>query len=263
MDSSGHLREHVPLIIASSLFYYGVQLLSPYLSPRLSKHYPSLKPKTRREWDVRVVSTVNTLTVLPLAITCFKYQHILAEDKAFASHPAALRLAAIAAGYFLWDTAESVSRLDIPFMIHGLSSMLIFIFGLTPFVLYYAPISLMWELSTPFLNIHWFLDKTKRTGSPAQLVNGGLLLLVFFAARICYGSWASYDLFKTLYRVRHDIPTWMSGFYLCGNVSLNVLNWIWFFKMIDALRRRFSDKEDGRKTQKVAVRQPAAAAKEL
>jgi hypothetical protein len=40
-----------------------------------------------------------------------------------------------------------------------------------PFVAYHSARFLLWELSTPFLNIHWMLDKTGQTGSPLQLVN--------------------------------------------------------------------------------------------
>ena len=42
--------------------------------------------------------------------------------------------------------------------------------------------------STIFLNIHWFLDKTGRTGTTLQLINGFLLLATFFVVRIVMGG---------------------------------------------------------------------------
>lgn len=78
-----------------------------------------------------------------------------------------------------------------------------------PFLAYYCNHCLLWEVyvqptraspsasmlttqnthrSTIFLNIHWFLDKTGRTGSPLQLVNGIFLLGAFLGVRIIYGG---------------------------------------------------------------------------
>lgn len=45
----------------------------------------------------------------------------------------------------------------------------------------------MWELSTPLLNLHWFLEKTNRSGSPLMIVNAVVLMIVFLSVRIGYG----------------------------------------------------------------------------
>jgi hypothetical protein len=42
---------------------------------------------------------------------------------------------------------------------HAIASMLVFLFGLGPFTFYYGAVFILFEASTPFLNIHWFLDK--------------------------------------------------------------------------------------------------------
>lgn len=60
-----------------------------------------------------------------------------------------------------------------------------------PFVNYYAPVFILYELSSPFLNIHWFLDKIEMTGSRTQWYNGMLLLSVFFCCRLVWGTWQS------------------------------------------------------------------------
>ena len=80
-----------------------------------------------------------------------------------------------------------------------------------PFLQYFSPRFLLWELSTPFLNIHWFLDKTGRTGSTFQLVNGILLLCTFFGVRIVYG-W---------YTVR--LRPFSAGLFLNNIFSVNLL----------------------------------------
>lgn len=60
-----------------------------------------------------------------------------------------------------------------------------------PFLNYYAPTFILYELSSPFLNIHWFLDKVNMTGSRAQWYNGMALLFTFFACRLVWGTWQS------------------------------------------------------------------------
>ena len=58
-----------------------------------------------------------------------------------------------------------------------------------PFLAYYGPRFLLWELSTPFLNLNWFLERTSLKGSKLHLINGISLLISFFFARLVYGSY--------------------------------------------------------------------------
>lgn len=58
-----------------------------------------------------------------------------------------------------------------------------------PFLAYYGPRFLLWELSTPFLNLNWFFDRTPLKGTKLHLVNGIALLVSFFSARLIYGSY--------------------------------------------------------------------------
>jgi hypothetical protein len=70
------------------------------------------------------------------------------------------------------------------------------LFGLRPFLMYYGPRVLMFELSTPFLNLNYWFDKYGMTGSKAQLVNGVLLLASFAGARIVWGWGLTWDFFS-------------------------------------------------------------------
>jgi hypothetical protein len=140
---------------------------------------------------------------------------------------------------------------------------------------FYAPTFILYELSSPFLNIHWFCDKLNRTGSTLQFVNGIILLVTFFSCRLCWGTYNSIRVFADVYRAytagavtltdpevgklsstttignagfKHDIlrfadgqtvPLWLAAAYLASNLTLNGLNWFWFSKMIETLRKRF------------------------
>ncbi|KAG8721113.1 hypothetical protein FRC08_015607 [Ceratobasidium sp. 394] len=77
------------------------------------------------------------------------------------------------------------------------------------------------------------------TGGLLQAINGFILLSLFFAVRVCYGIYVSFDFFHTLVEVRGTIPAGLAIIYGGGNLALNVLNLFWFTKMIAALRKRF------------------------
>lgn len=155
---------------------------------------------------------------------------------------------------------------------------------------FYATNFILYELSSPFLNIHWFCDKLNMTGSNLQFVNGIVLLFTFFSCRLCWGTYNSFRVFADVYRAyaagavtladpevgklssnttlgnagfKHDIlrfaegqtvPLWLAAAYLISNLILNGLNWFWFGKMIETLRKRFDPP--------LGTRKPEASVKE-
>jgi hypothetical protein len=109
------------------------------------------------------------------------------------------------------------------------------------------------------------------TGTKPQLYNGIALLFTFAACRLVYGTIQSIFVYIDMYRATQSspdagylaashgnstmsdpnhnvmafatdaepIPLWLAGLYVASNVTLNALNWHWFFKMIAAVRKRF------------------------
>jgi len=114
------------------------------------------------------------------------------------------------------------------------------------------------------------------TGSKIQFYNGIILLFAFFGCRLCWGSYQSARVFYDVYRAiftphlalndpafgklnngtvvdasnvpqseimqfagDRQVPIWLAGCYLLSNLVLNGLNWYWFSKMIETLRKRF------------------------
>lgn len=126
-----------------------------------------------------------------------------------------------------------------------------------PFVNYYACNFILFELSTPFLNVHWFLDKVNMTGSNLQLYNGFALLFTFFSCRLVYGPIQTYRVFSDIFALSGKnpslpgkgvfahvtsqtyIPKWLSFAYLASNATLMFLNFYWFYMMIYAVQKRF------------------------
>ena len=59
---------------------------------------------------------------------------------------------------------------------------------------------MLYELSTPFLNIHWFCDKLGMTGSKLRMYNGIALLVTFFGCRIVWGTYPTVLIYSDNYK---------------------------------------------------------------
>ena len=151
---------------------------------------------------------------------------------------------------------------------------------------YYGPTFILYELSSPFLNFHWFFDKLNMTGSRAQLYNGIVLLVTFFLCRLVWGTYQSVRVYQDVWAAlqapsplnpsvpvtvpdaatkpaldanteimrfagKQHVPVWLAITYLGSNLVLNTLNFYWFGKMIETVRKRFQKPK--RKVEKAVV----------
>ena len=99
---------------------------------------------------------------------------------------------------------------------------------------YYGASLLMFEASTPFLNLRWFLGQFGWTKSALYMVNTILFATVFFLARIIYGISTCYEGLETLYEFKAEVEIPVFVFIVIAAFSMNFLNLYWFFKIIKA-----------------------------
>ncbi|KAF1946068.1 DUF887-domain-containing protein [Clathrospora elynae] len=275
---------HVHEVIVAFTFY---SVTKRYISPAVSRFlfpriYPAFNARTKLGWDVHFVSFVQSTLVCSLALWVkWKDSELSQMDTMERVHGytgASGLVQAFAGGYFLWDlavTARNVRVFGVGMLFHAICALCVFSLGFRPFINYYACTFILYELSSPFLNIHWFCDKLNMTGSTIQLVNGIVLLVTFFSCRIVWGSYQTVRVFSDIYNAytagtvtlsdpafgklknstivgnaafKHDvlqfaegqtIPLWLVAAYLTSNLVLSSLNWLWFGKMIATLRKRF------------------------
>ncbi|CAE6420717.1 unnamed protein product [Rhizoctonia solani] len=279
----GHLQTIAYSFGVFTMIYIVSALTSPFIAPGT---YPKLPRRTKHSWNVHAVSMAHAIVIGPMAAhRLLTLPEVGSSEKAFGWNESMGLLHGIAVG-FVWDTIESVlAQVEIGFIIHGLACTLIFGLSYRPFMAFYGPSALVWEISTPFLNSkiqrsflgrklshifprlcfsslvclllnkqakccdhsYWirYLDKLQMTGGPLQAINGFILLGLFFTVRVCYGLYMSFDFFQTLLAVHGSIPIGLTLTYGLGNIALNVLNLFWFTKMIAALRKRFQKGDPG------------------
>jgi len=123
------LPYHIHHILAAFLLYQGIFLL---LSPAISRTlffpstYKRLDRRTRVNWDVHVVSTIQSLLINSMAIYVMPYdeeRHKAAptllhpktnwRERLWGYSPQAGLVQSFATGYFLWDLAASIEYFDV------------------------------------------------------------------------------------------------------------------------------------------------------
>ncbi|CAG8517460.1 8593_t:CDS:2 [Paraglomus occultum] len=205
------------------------RIISPILFP---KSYKQLSDRKRLSWDIHVVSLVHSVAITALSIPLL-FDETLQKDKVFGYDEYAGNVYAIACGYFLWDSLVSlyyVRDFGVGFVVHGSVCFGVYLFAYRPFLNYYGAAFLMFELSTPFLNLHWFMDKVGATGSWLQIINVSVL------------------------PVLDRVPLFLQVIYGGANVVLNTLNVLWFFKMLNAVSRRIPKKNGQAKSPKANIK---------
>ncbi|KAM0788522.1 hypothetical protein ACM66B_001650 [Microbotryomycetes sp. NB124-2] len=248
----------VHITIAACAASFALQKLSSVACPRLfPKYYPKVKAK-QDDWDLHVVGWAYALVATPLAIAMIRKPSLeITSDLIYGYGQAEGRMSAFATGYFLWDaivSARHISTQGLGFFLHGAGCMLAFLFTLKPFLMFCGPNFLIWELSTIFLNAHWYLDKFQLTGSIYQMINGAFLVMSYIAVRLVWGTYNSYQLWILLLRTRAGSKIGnIKYLYLGLNILMNGLNFFWFRAMLLALRKRFVSKNPGDRKEAIQV----------
>jgi len=240
------LSAHFSTAVLSFLGFEAVQwVISPLLFGRLFPvAYGKASKRVKQGWANRACSTVHAVIVVILAARCLNLEEIN-RDKIYGMHPREGEVEAFAIGYFIWDVLEEavIHYQDPMLAFHGVAVLSGLLLTLRPLFAYTCLRFLMWELSTPFLNIHWFIDKTGHTGTTLQLINGCFLISTFFLSRICFGSVTAFKFISAVYAEQRNIPTFLAWYYTVCTVTLVCFNCFWLCKMFTAIKKRFNAPE--------------------
>lgn len=243
----------LPIVATSfTIFLLLYKIINPLLSSRLFPGYGSLNETQKIDWSTRINSSINAIVV---GIICV---YMMFADRGLETNPLVYKSyllktnLSIVIGYLLSDTFIGIIHYkrigDLFTMAHHSVSIYAFAYVLTLDVMpYFANFRLLAELSTPLVNIRWFLDALKYSkSSKAVVFNGLFMTLIFFFVRILAMPiywWKVYIVAIT--------PLWshMGHFrYVLTVVCtiLDLINLYWFWKMLrgcfKALKIMLSDK---------------------
>lgn len=129
---------HAHEILLAALFYHITgTYVSPYISSRLfPRAYPSFNRRTKINWDVHVVSLVQSLVINALALWVIWHDEERSNmnwrGRVWGYTGAGALVQALACGYFLWDLIISAIHVDIfgaGLLAHAVSALAVFSLG--------------------------------------------------------------------------------------------------------------------------------------
>ncbi|MCJ1398353.1 hypothetical protein MMC11_001551 [Xylographa trunciseda] len=269
---------HLHEVLLSYTFY---TVLNDFLAPHLSAYllaetYDEFPLRTKLQWNIHVTSFVNSTFVSMAAL------YVLYADRDRLSETWEERMwgytglggmvQAFGAGYFVWDVQVCVANLEtlgVMDLLHAVVALSIAILGFYPFGLYYGIQYALVELSTPLVNIHWFLNKLNKAGSTFQIINGVLLIVTFACCRLVWGSYLTFVFFRDVWTalhasqsswteykysrseepliLEHRAPWWLAVMFMISNAVVMSLSAFWFTKMITTIRNHI----DSPRTEKI------------
>lgn len=193
--------------------------------------------KLAKQAEARIVGALHISIQIPLAFYVLR-QRELWPDKLHTHTPYSTLLAKISAGYFLHDLGFCVATKEgWPYTLHAACCSSVYIYAACFGVMhYYGAGFLMWELSTPFVYLRWFLHNLGYAKSPLYVANGFAMLISFFLARNVFGNYLTYQfLSDTTAAIAHPKAGGMSPTGLRASqivdITLTILNTYWVGKM--------------------------------
>ncbi|EJT41597.1 TDA4-like protein [Saccharomyces kudriavzevii IFO 1802] len=186
-----------------------------------------------------IQAIVSNTVLLPTLTTPMHYNVVTYTDS-YSS-----MVSSLSAGYFIWDLTMCMRHFKlygIEFTGHAVGSVYVMLLSLRPFCQPWIGRFLIYEASTPFVNINWFIMQCNAKSKNCiplwfNVVNGLLLMTVFFVVRICWGTIASALLFKQMWNVRDELPKVSAVAMMSLNIFMNWLNVLWFKKMLKIAKK--------------------------
>lgn len=132
------LPDHIHEVVLAFSFYLSIHtLISPWLSPKLfPRHYPNLDRRTKMNWNVHVVSFVQSTVINTAALWLMfndkERSGMNAGERVYGYTGASGLVQALATGYFTYDLIIStvhIKTFGIGMVLHGMSALWVFSLG--------------------------------------------------------------------------------------------------------------------------------------
>ncbi|EXJ68915.1 uncharacterized protein A1O5_07847 [Cladophialophora psammophila CBS 110553] len=227
--------------------------LSTFFFPKV---YPHLRGEKKLDWNENVVSLIQAVVICVLATPVVLFdaerQRRTWQERVWSqTEPAAIVLS-VANGYFYWHLIMMIRHRKVfgwAMVAHALAVSFLMTNCYRPAFMSYAPASFLYEISTVFLDVQSTLRSLKMEGTMIQIVNGMALFVSFFLLRIVYATylqtWFYMDLWAALTASDDNIPVgsaripiWLLVSYALAAMTLQGLNYLWFYKISRAVYRK-------------------------
>ncbi|KAH6764849.1 TRAM protein [Perilla frutescens var. frutescens] len=225
--------------------------LSQLISTFYFRNYNSLTKIQRIEWNNRTISTLHAVFISIMSLYFVFWSELFSDRNpsgliTFRSSSISTFALGISVGYFIADLGMICWRypsLGGPEYVlhHSLSAIAV------AYAMYmgegqlYTFMVLISEVTTPWINIRWYLDVCGLKRSSAYLINGVVIFFSWLVARILLFVY----MFHHVYH-HHDQVMQMhtAGFLLVFvvPVALAIMNLMWFGKILKGLKKTLTKK---------------------
>ncbi|QOU18981.1 TDA4 [Brettanomyces bruxellensis] len=236
--------QHWHELAVATIFYFSITWLAPILNNRIfGSYYRTLEnKKLKSDFDVHITSFTQAIVAILLCIPMFAHP-LFRENPIFGTYDFAGLACALTCGYFIWDLVYCcIYHFDLygyQYLFHATGSLIVFTTTFRGYCQPLIPAFLIFELSTPFVNLFWFFTRGPKDliNEKAFMINGAFLIITFFLTRCVWGVYASCKAFKMCLTVKDQLPAIFIPLVFGLNVGFNCLNFFWFSKMAKLAKR--------------------------
>ncbi|GMH20820.1 hypothetical protein Nepgr_022662 [Nepenthes gracilis] len=235
-------------LLACKVIYDLTQLFS-------SLHFKSFTGLSRAqkiEWNNRGMSTVHAVFIATMSLYFVYWSDLYADDRSasivtFRGSPLSIFALGVSVGYFIADLGMILwfypSLGGMEYVIHhSLSGISVAYAMFSGEGQLYTFMVLISEVTTPEINMRWFLDMAGLKKSSVYLINGMVIFLAWLVARILLFVYLFYHVYLHYDQVMQMHPF---GFFLVFVVPsvLGVMNLMWFGKILRGLKKTLTKKQ--------------------
>merc|ERR1712137_283165 len=223
----------------SFLFCCTLTLVSGWIPSAVSSSYRKLSNGHKKEWRCRIVALSHSIfAVFTITYGMATWPHPIDPHSMIFGDSLAVRFTeSCCLGYFIWDTLiilmyygdTETDYFGNSGIIHGVMCSIVYIVTLRPFGVFLTGLHLFFEISTPFLNLRWFLIKTGNGGVPIAIINDYVFVASFFLCRICLGPIFAY-LYSTTFHANSF--NYLNFIFATSMLVSNLLNFYWFYLIL-------------------------------
>ncbi|XP_052201761.1 uncharacterized protein LOC127807747 isoform X3 [Diospyros lotus] len=225
--------------------------LSQLVSTLYFRSYNALTKIQRIEWNNRAISTFHAIFISSLSLYFVFWSDLFSDEHSgilvtIRSSQLSTFSLGVSVGYFIADLGMIFwlypSLGGIEYIVHhSLSAIAVAYAMFTGEGQLYTFMVLISEVTTPEINMRWYLDVAGLKRSNAYLINGVVIFFAWLVARILLFVYMFYHVYLHYDQVIH-MHTFGYLLVFAVPVALGTMNLIWFAKIIKGLKKTLAKK---------------------
>nr|GMD94782.1 transmembrane protein 56-B-like [Ipomoea batatas] len=220
--------------------------LSQLISTFYFRSYITLTKIQRTEWNNRAISTIHAIFISIMSLYFVFWSDLFSENYpagllTFRNSSMSTFTLGISIGYFIADLGMICwlypALGGIEYVLHhALSGIAVAYSMFTGEGQLYTFMVLISELTTPEINMRWYLDTAGLKRSSAYVINGVVIFIAWLVARILLFVYMFYHVYVHYDEVMQMHPFGSLLVFVVPAI-LGVMNLVWFGKIVKGLKK--------------------------